>query len=194
VIQQQVGVRIEPLLGAHVPVWCLDAWRPYLEDYEIRVLFRAVIDRKDQPLVAVDVDASREGPPRCVGVTVLLRPGEEEIQGAVSLPLEKLMRYAISAACRRVGHSGRDGEPVTDAMSKPRKRAARGRVTDDEFERAAKIYASALVEGRRDPVSCVAQTLRLSRSTAGRRIVEARRKGYLPATEPGRERRRASVA
>jgi hypothetical protein len=169
-----------------------DVYRPYIGSLEIRVLFRAEIDREGLPLVALDIDARWEGPPRCLGVTVLRRDAEDELVGTLRLPLEKLMRDAIAGGCRRVGQPVADARSVIEALGLPRRRTAR-RLSDDNLERAALIYTEALARGRRDPVACVVEELYLSRSTAGRWIMEARRKGYLPPTEPRRARASTDV-
>ncbi len=98
------------------------------------------------------------------------------------------MRYAVIAGRRRRGAASADSGSVTEALNEPMRRAARRTLADEDFERAASVYRAALANGRRDPVECVVEELHLSRSTAGRRIVEARRRGFLPPTEPRKAR------
>lgn len=70
------------------------------------------------------------------------------------------------------------------------RRPQRGaRITDDQLREVAMVYRAALAEseGRKAPTEAVRDMFTISRSTAGRWVEEARRRGFLgPA--PGRRR------
>jgi hypothetical protein len=62
----------------------------------------------------------------------------------------------------------------------------RGPVTDELLQRVADIYRDELASGA--PTRKVAEKLNYSRASAGRLVMEARRRGFLPQTEPRRAR------
>lgn len=94
---------------------------------------------------------------------------------------------ALKRAMRAVGHEvtrrgqvlrlGLSAEEVAPAIA----RRGRGRrMNEDDVKRAADAYRAAQESGRRDLVMAVAQALPASRSTAHRRIQDARHLGLLP--------------
>lgn len=72
-------------------------------------------------------------------------------------------------------------------------RRDRRKALDDDVERAAALYSAYMrrhergeFSGKAKPVKHVADAMRLAERTAGRRIEEARSRGLLPATSPGK--------
>jgi hypothetical protein len=99
------------------------------------------------------------------------------------VPVGRVLREALAAweVYETNPITGRTLKPVSlkdaDAMATPppRRRPGRG-VSDDELRRVAKIYRQAVAEGERAPVRAVQRSMHLARSTAGRLVMEARRR------------------
>lgn len=120
-----------------------------------------------------------------------------------SLPLQMIMRDIASAVARKVGRlSRREFDPFApdepldvwlpvrgtpggiERFQTEAFRPQRGRrLTDDRLIAVADVYRNALHAGRA-PTKAVADAMFVARPTAGRWVMEARRRGFLPATKP----------
>jgi hypothetical protein len=112
-------------------------------------------------------------------------------EGLRKVPASRLIRWAILAAHHRfAGAEGRRGElepPNLDEWAHlftTEGRRRRRRLDDSHFREVAAVYRSALRFGR--PTQAVADHFVTGKSTAGRWVVEARRRGYLGKTVAGR--------
>ena len=109
--------------------------------------------------------------------------------GLRRLPIGRLQRLAILA-----GVHTRDGQPhrledwadlyADGGWEKAPRRKPGERLDESVYERVAATYRRAL--GTRNPTAAVKDEFHVSRSTAGRWVGEARRRGHLGKTTPGR--------
>jgi hypothetical protein len=159
--------------------------------------------------------AVEDGRPVCISVSrveqqIRLDSGELIQRGpAISgtflrnVPLDRLMRDALDQAAIRIAPvfdlltneerlayvraaGSREGRRAVEQVRRaPRGRGAR--LPDDLLRDAAKVYGDALERGDA-PVQAVLAHFHLSRPTAGRWVGEARRRGFLPPTEPRKPR------
>jgi hypothetical protein len=128
-----------------------------------------------------------------------------ELTGALlrSLPLRMVMRDITSAVAHKIGKLSKrhldpfGAEELVDAwlpvtatpgglkrFQTEAFRPQRGRrLTDERLIAVADVYRRALHAGR-PPTKRVAEAMHVARPTAGRWVMEARRRGFLPATEP----------
>ena len=117
-----------------------------------------------------------------------------------SVPLGRLVREAVIRASRpasevpklqtmwqSVEEAQRQRQPIVEELERqtrnPRDRA---RITDELLARVAQVYRNELAGGR--PTAEVAKQLDYSRASAGRLVMEARRRGFLPPTEERKAR------
>lgn len=146
--------------------------------------------RPGRPLIDMVVDP--ETGPACVALR--RKPGSpplttRSIRFAVdSYIAGALAGLAVESTGRRAGRS----EMIWSAVrARPGGRAEfeeaarRRRLPDDHFERVAAVYREALVLGQ-PPVEAVAKALHGSRSSAGRWVMETRRRGLLGRAQPRR--------
>jgi len=110
------------------------------------------------------------------------------------IPVGRLVQEAIMAAVHRSpSKRGRRKEPpslveFSDEYRRIGNRAARKQgqaYTDDHYRRVAEIYRTAL-HSKDHPTKAVAVGFTVTPSTAGRYVMEARRRGFLGPTEPGK--------
>lgn len=185
--------------AAKVPVWP-DRWVPSR--------FRAVLDVPGQPYrAALDVRVTERGAEVMeLGLGVRDWGGQGGIgtEGLRKVRVAELLRLAVDAATQSMGGEPQHGRSELFRMpgdpegewrgsyavapggfpdSQP---PGRGRQTPDEhLRRVAAVYREALRLAMRDPVGHVARTIPGSRSSAGRWVLQARRRGYLgPARGP----------
>jgi len=78
---------------------------------------------------------------------------------------------------------------LTDQTAKPPKLSPSGqRGYGDDFYKAVAANYQAAIVGRRRPVLAIAESAGVPRSTAARWVKEARRRGFLGETSPGKAR------
>lgn len=116
-------------------------------------------------------------------------------EGLRSLPVGKLTRIAILAGIHEATSAGtpapRLQPPLLEQweklfldpqLAKPQRERFRD---ESHYEKVANVYRSALTAGL-DPVKQVQQQFFLARSTAGRHVMEARKRGFLGPTTRGK--------
>lgn len=116
------------------------------------------------------------------------QPTEVTSEGLRKLPIRRLQQLAVLAAVHaepKIGGQHRL-EKWADLYASalpdtPAKRSPRKRLTDDHYRQVAEVYRGAF----KNPTSAVMAKMHASRSTAGRWVVEARRRGFLGPTKPG---------
>jgi hypothetical protein len=135
--------------------------------------------------VSAVVEVDEEGP-HLASVTMTQLPGGPPVTTDTvrAVPLAKLLR--TSAACavwepRQLQGAGELRQKV-DASRR------RWRMTDDHLRRVADVYRDNPRDaaGRRAPVNAVMEQFGTTRPTAGRWVMKARKRGFLPpATDSG---------
>lgn len=104
------------------------------------------------------------------------------------VPASRLVRWAVLAACHAVpGVEGRRDPPSLDEWSTlfaTEGKRRRRRLDDRHFQEVAAVYRAAVKFGT--PTRAVAAHFTAGESTAGRWVVEARRRGFLGKTSAGR--------
>lgn len=129
-----------------------------------------------------------------VCTSVLVRP-DHDADRVRSLREIRLARLVEKSGDRAAIPQAADGTPLhdiespswTEAMRAGRHVPQRGkRLSDEQLEEVAVIYRDALERGM-PPTATVAKSKHLARSTAGRWVLEARRRGFLEAA-PGKRR------
>lgn len=112
-------------------------------------------------------------------------------EGLRRVPASRLIRWAILGACHhRPGDEGRRGKhdpPSLDewsALFATEGKRRRHALNDAHFQKVADVYRSAVKLGT--PTRAVAAHFTAGESTAGRWVVEARRRGFLGKTVAGR--------
>ena len=138
------------------------------------------------------------GEPICDWVSVRRRPGGRSVSAAQlrKLGLPRLIRAAVERAGGRIDlQSGAftpavlleadQREQFSRALGEGQRKPRRGkRLQDDELRQVADVYRSAFELGR-PPTAAVQDEFRIAYPTAGRWVMEARRRGFLPPTTRG---------
>jgi hypothetical protein len=142
---------------------------------------------------ALRVRVGDDGRPACRSLTV--SPVDED--AAVTtvllrrLKMAELLEIACAAAAERFRRdaagrvveapmSGADMEHFRSDFAARVRRPRRGKpLTDDQLRKVAEVWRDAAARGSRRPTLDVARRLYVARSTAGRWIAEARRRGIL---------------
>jgi hypothetical protein len=154
---------------------------------------RFTVKPKDKRAPVIDVVVV-DGRPECEAIR--RRPGGPELTGDLLrerglLPIAKLVNgAAYGLALENVGVTS-EGEVVARHVLARGARAEfdaahrRGvPLGDEHYRTVASVYRTALPSGR--PTAEVMKQLNASRSTAGRWVTEARRRGFLGETTPRR--------
>lgn len=150
-------------------------------------------------VVMLDIEVGRDDVPTCRRYTVDA-PDQRPITGEVltrTLPsVSRLLKAALDAASSTVTYERTEkggsvasirvgGEQTVSAAMPGRSQGARRRrLTDDQLRRVAETYRRAVANGGW-PKQVVAAEMHVSDSTAGRYVMEARRRGFL-GKAPGR--------
>ena len=149
---------------------------------------RARVTPKDPSLPACDLfidrshphrDSDRPNPPQLREVTLSTRlPGCPELNSTnIRVPLGLYFDEVIAAAI--------DQFEATEQPPTPWDGARGRRITPEQLDRVADIYRRAIAE-RRPPLREIERDLTVSRSTAGRLVMQAREAGILgPSPRPG---------
>ena len=135
--------------------------------------------------------AVREGIPEVVGFHLVAKQAGRGVRTADLRAFHSLDTLAFNAYIQNTRRPGdlwfydeaeywRARHDIQDAQAK---QGTRPRVSVDELEEVARVYASA---GRDNPTEAVQSQLGYSRRTAERRIKSARERGLLPAAKRGR--------
>jgi hypothetical protein len=173
------------------------AWIPLGGRFFIPSRFYAtfmVADVVPPQAAGIEVDAT-DGAPRIVALTIR---DERGVTGALlrAARLPDLLRAAIEAASYKVefGADGKprffraygSGDPSTpredrvaefqDAYSRARRQGVP--VDEEHLRRVAEVYRAAVARGEA-PTKAVSRELFASRSTAGRWVMQARKRGFL---------------
>ncbi len=113
---------------------------------------------------------------------------------------DRLVRTAVAAASRPLPEGHTTGLPLLSAIvtgnpaketefflarSRKHRKRERRTITDEFLREVAAVYADALRDGR-PPKQAVSDELNGSYPTAGRWVSEARKRGLLPSTRPGK--------
>lgn len=180
----------------------------YVGEWLLPMDFQVLLELSDLPYTVRLRFVMVEQEPRCVELTLaperrhrtfvptsdggaaqLFFRAETEFtsDGLRKLPIARLQRLALLAAI----HSA-DGEPYglddwADLYASGWKEAVRPagvRLTDDHYKKVADTYRRSLHIG--NPTEAVREEFHVSRSTAGRWVMETRRRGHLGKTTAGR--------
>lgn len=159
---------------------------PLEKGFAIPRQFRAFVDDPAMPYTfGFDVEPSATGEPRITELTI--RPREGQAIGTENLRRLNISRYlqaARTAATLRARGPGKltrvRDEDIPDLYEiyRPVRGAPKPRLSDEALARAVEVYRQAVIAGD-PPTQTVAKVLHLERSTAGRWMVEARRRGLL---------------
>lgn len=132
-----------------------------------------------------------KGTPTCFAVTATPRDQNAGIQAVdLKLPLKRLLEEVIAAAASPRGplsgvsfaDPSNPFAPLEAQLEVARRR--RSRITDEYLSTVAQVYREAFDRG--DPPTVAVQAFfALSRSTAGRHVGLARKRGYLSPTREG---------
>lgn len=119
----------------------------------------------------------------CESMLCRRRPGEGSIttEGLREIPVTWLIRISAEMLLYR----GRGGAAATQQVLPAFDAEFPDGPTDDALQQVAGVYRLAYVCGE-PPTKTVEQRFKLARSTAGRWISMARKKGYLRETTPGK--------
>ena len=157
------------------------------------VVTNSKLNDEVQPSIRLEVAVDDGGRLRCESLTIRVAPGESLRTEQIRVPLERLLHDSTSAVFEPAVCVGPDGKLQALAtmtmedianMKRDLRRPARtsrgpgSRVSDGELREVTEIYRAACTSGR-PPVNAVADQMVVSRATAGRRIQEARRRGFL---------------
>jgi hypothetical protein len=173
-------------------------WVPYGEGWEIPVGFEYGGEGPFKWSIWIQIIF---GVAECVGIRGW-SAGGAPIRAADlrALPIGRLVNEAVLLASRPADEIPRrpilwksveEAQKARARVAEAHRRVARnprqrGRVTDELLQEVARVYREELAGGR--PTAEVAEQLNYSRPSAGRLVMEARRRGFLPPTEPRRAR------
>jgi len=191
-------------------------WMPYRTGLLVPSAFKVFVDNQadDPDKASVEftaVVAAAEEKPKIVGVVMApSRPFGSLTTESVRVPLNRYLNEALRRVAHRVvtRHAGPELERVWDGtrelvsdagaeahderaklhdeVTRDAKRSRQGRrLSDDDLKETARIYREAMTIGR-NPTEAVQRELHLSRSTAGRWVMQARRRGFLGPAPAGR--------
>lgn len=181
--ERSVSSRVEPEAG----------WIRVESDYALPRRFEATIDSTEYPaIVTVRVEVGDDTRSRCRGITVTPRDSSHiETATLRALPLKTLLRQAAASVMEKVeiGPDGAahrapmTGSDVADFAAIYGRRRGGTRISKRQLARVATIHRAARRSkspaDRRAPTQMVARRLNVSRSTAGRWVMAARKAGIL---------------
>jgi hypothetical protein len=155
--------------------------------YELPEHFEAlIVDEDNLPAYQLRIVVTPAGP-ACTKLTLVAASDDEPLTTTQTrIPLRELVNEIVLIVGSLNRKTGRY-EPesferelaATFARPEPGKK-----IQDEHFEHVAEIYRYALERGR-PPTEGVAEAFDVSRSTAGRWVVETRRRGLLGPAVPG---------
>jgi hypothetical protein len=144
--------------------------------------YQALVNRPGLPLCQLAIEATSTGPV-CRHLTLV---GAPLTAAGIRVPLRELVTEATSLVGARDDSSHPEPEPFMRALGEEVARPEPGkRLSDEWLKRVAAVYRDALSRGL-PATDTVAEAFPISRSTAGRWVVEARRRGLLGPAVPGR--------
>jgi hypothetical protein len=150
----------------------------------------------DQPSLRVDY-LVRDSQVVCAGVHLDAKTEGREINSSdlefVRRQLSELTRTAITSVMQyeRADESGAlirgmvGDDEANDAYRSLSKKPKRRKITANHLRKVASLYTEN-IDGK--PWAAIAEHFNVSPATAGRYVVQARKAGYLPATESGRKK------
>jgi len=164
--------------------------------------FLAGVDQENGPGYVLDL-AVEDGRVVCNRVSVVRRPNAPPLKATqLRYAFDKLAREAAAVVAVTVNeidtngrfhgrrHDGSVSEFLAEYDSASKRTTRRGsRMPDSHLQEVARVYREALA-AKKPPVQAVQRHFRVggrpvSRSTAGRWVFEARRRGFLGPTQPG---------
>lgn len=168
-------------------------WVQVEADYIVPRRFTSTIDSTEYPaVVTLDVEMSDDGKALCRGLSAQPRAGEYISTPTLrALPMKTLLRRAATAVMEKVelGPDGivrrapMEGSDVRDFSANYGRRRGGKRISEEQLRRVAKIYRAAKRSQdaaiRRAPTRTVARKLFVSRASAGRWVMAARKAGLL---------------
>ncbi len=150
----------------------------------------------DQPSLRIEY-VVRDSQVFCGGVHLDTKPDGREINSSdleiIRRQLGEWTRAAVTRVMQfeRIDESGRlargmvaDDEAKT-AYRSLSKKPKRRKITSNHLRKVASLYTEN-IDGK--PWAAIAEHFGVSHATAGRYVVQARKAGYLPATESGRKK------
>jgi hypothetical protein len=153
--------------------------------YTLPRLMEALIDRPGMPRLQLRIAVGAAGPV-CTRLVFLARPDEPLRAAQLRVRLDELVREIatlVGAYNIETGNHDREGFERELAALAPAIEPGK-RLSDEHFAAVADVYRYALRTGRPATAS-VGEAFNVSRSTAGRWVVEARRRGLLGPARPG---------
>lgn len=148
--------------------------------------------------VSLKIEADENGVPVCTVLQCKRRPGGKPVTktALAGLPLPAIIKEAVRRVATPLAQTDQGFEldlldepterDVYAAFRRPRP-ATSHRVTDEHLRLVAEVYQLAVDQEDPAPTTRVAEVLYLTRPTAGRHVSEARKRGFLPPTKPGKK-------
>jgi hypothetical protein len=167
------------------------AEEPVLEEQYLPERWSSQYDAPELPVLLNFEMGVVKGTPTCFAVTAMPRDQNAGIQAEdLRLPLKRILEEVIAAAASPRGPLGGVSfadpsspfAPLEAQLELARRR--RSRITDEYLSKVAEIYREAFDRGD-PPTVAVQAAFALSRSTAGRHVGLARKRGYLSPTREG---------
>ncbi len=149
--------------------------------------------------IALEIKITDRGEPRCIGVSVRDEGGVSS-EALRRVPVARLVKDAFTVAASKYEPTEKGGKPIhrivgTTAEDRARfyerfaKDARQPRsgspLTDEHLGQVAKLYRAAVERGD-PPTQTVAETMHVTRPTAGRWVSEARKRKLLGPAKRGR--------
>ena len=149
--------------------------------------------------VALEIRITERGEPRCVGISVRDEEGVSS-QALRRVPVARFVKEAFTVAASRFESVKKGGKPIARILSTTSKDRARfyerfakdvrqprsgSPLTDEHLGQVAELYRAAVERGD-PPTQTVAETMHVTRPTAGRWVAKARERGLLGPAKRGR--------
>ena len=149
--------------------------------------------------VSLEIKVTDRGEPRCIVVSAR---DEEGVNGESlrRVPVARLVKEAFATAARKCGPIEEGGEPIMQLVGTTSGDTARfyerfakdvrqprsgSPLTDEHLGQVAELYRAAVDRGD-PPTQTVAETMHVTRPTAGRWVAKARERGLLGPAKRGR--------
>ena len=145
--------------------------------------FHAFVDKPELPKCQLAIRVTPTGP-ACVRLTLVSSDEQPLTATRIRIPLGELVEEATVLAASH-GEARYDPQEFLSSLTAAMTPAPGKLLPRERLEEAADVYRYALRLGQ-PPTNAVAEALNVSRSTAGRYVVRARRAGLLGPAVPGR--------
>ena len=155
--------------------------------FRLPVLLDALVDRPGMPRTQLRIAITPAGPV-CTKLTLVGHHRDPLTSTRLRIRLRELVEEAVrllGAVDQMTGQIDREGfeREFAEAITH---RAPGKRLTNEFLGHVADVYRYALRKQPTAPTEAVADAFSVSRSTAGRWLVEARKRGLLAPAAPGR--------